>query len=297
MLLVSLGFNVYAVTYNVWTTSWLSSPDSIQLSAQTAIKFQLDSLTDIVFYAETPWQTGDTHIDWTADGGELLFTTNWVHLWIWWHGNVSNVELDSTMLANFTYHTIETGSFHSILWNWQGAFVVPPASEYWVQFVGININDSSFAEGIPFSLTIDEGYNDTYYTEYYTTNAIFQCDSTHVYKCYFPETYALNDTYYLEFVNITRVTDYDTPYSYTTSMVFIVDRDTTWFVYYMLVPTPAEFLLPISFVLGMVGLASLFIGPMYGIHKIRHKEYRNGFIYATIIFSIGFALFISWLWH
>jgi len=56
-------------------------------------------------------------------------------------------------------------------------------------------------------------------------------------------------------------------------------------------------LLPFTFVFGMTGLAALFIGPMYGIHKIRHKEYRNGFIYAVIIFSIGFALFISWLWH
>ena len=60
---------------------------------------------------------------------------------------------------------------------------------------------------------------------------------------------------------------------------------------------PSQFLLPLTFVFGMVGLASLFIGPLYGIHKIRHKEYRNGFIYAVIIFSIGFALFISWLWH
>jgi hypothetical protein len=61
--------------------------------------------------------------------------------------------------------------------------------------------------------------------------------------------------------------------------------------------TPYEpFLLPIMFVIGMVGLGAMFIGLLYGGHKIQHHEYRAGFIYGVILFFTGLALLISWLW-
>lgn len=54
--------------------------------------------------------------------------------------------------------------------------------------------------------------------------------------------------------------------------------------------------LPITFILGMVGLAGMFGGPLYSIHLIKKGKYRSGFIAGVIWVSVGIALFIAWLW-
>jgi hypothetical protein len=59
---------------------------------------------------------------------------------------------------------------------------------------------------------------------------------------------------------------------------------------------PVNFLVPINFLFGMIGLASMFIGPMYGVYKIKHKEFQSGFVTATVLTILGLALFIAWLW-
>jgi hypothetical protein len=59
---------------------------------------------------------------------------------------------------------------------------------------------------------------------------------------------------------------------------------------------PAELLpVPIIFIFGMVGLACMFVGPIYGINKIKQHEYRQGLVWAVIITALGFSLFIAWL--
>lgn len=53
---------------------------------------------------------------------------------------------------------------------------------------------------------------------------------------------------------------------------------------------------PFMFIFGMIGLLCMFGGPIYGIRKIRKREYRSGFILAFVIFVLGFGLFLAWLW-
>jgi len=50
------------------------------------------------------------------------------------------------------------------------------------------------------------------------------------------------------------------------------------------------------FIFGMVGLISMFAGPMYAIYKVKHGEYYDGFRDGLIITVVGVALFIAWLW-
>jgi len=57
-----------------------------------------------------------------------------------------------------------------------------------------------------------------------------------------------------------------------------------------------EFLLPIMFILGMFGLGSMFGGPIYGIYKVKHGEYYEGFKTGLILTVLGVALTIAWLW-
>lgn len=54
--------------------------------------------------------------------------------------------------------------------------------------------------------------------------------------------------------------------------------------------------LPVMFILGMTGLVSLFGGALYTVDRIKKKLYQEGLINGVIFVSIGFALFISWLW-
>jgi len=54
--------------------------------------------------------------------------------------------------------------------------------------------------------------------------------------------------------------------------------------------------LPVMFILGMTGLVSLFGGSLYAVDRIKKKLYQEGLINGVIFVSIGFALFISWLW-
>jgi len=57
-----------------------------------------------------------------------------------------------------------------------------------------------------------------------------------------------------------------------------------------------EFLLPVMFILGMFGLGSMFGGPIYGIYKVKHGEYYEGFKTGLVITVLGAALTIAWLW-
>jgi hypothetical protein len=57
-----------------------------------------------------------------------------------------------------------------------------------------------------------------------------------------------------------------------------------------------EFLLPVMFILGMFGLGSMFGGPIYGIYKVKHGEYYEGFKTGLILTVLGVALTIAWLW-
>ena len=55
-------------------------------------------------------------------------------------------------------------------------------------------------------------------------------------------------------------------------------------------------LLPIMFILGMFGLGSMFAGPIYGVYKVKHGEYYEGFRTGLIVTVLGVALTIAWLW-
>jgi hypothetical protein len=55
-------------------------------------------------------------------------------------------------------------------------------------------------------------------------------------------------------------------------------------------------LLPIMFILGMFGLGSMFAGPIYGIYKVKHDEYYEGFRTGLVVTVLGIALMIAWLW-
>lgn len=59
---------------------------------------------------------------------------------------------------------------------------------------------------------------------------------------------------------------------------------------------PSDLPLPIMSIMGLIGLVSMFGGPLYGVSKFRKKEYRDGAIVGLIFFVVGFALFIAWLW-
>lgn len=60
--------------------------------------------------------------------------------------------------------------------------------------------------------------------------------------------------------------------------------------------TGVVWLLPFTFIIGMVGLASSFAGPMYAIYKVKKGEYYEGMRMGVIITALGFALTIAWLW-
>ena len=82
--------------------------------------------------------------------------------------------------------------------------------------------------------------------------------------------------------------------NYTTIYMTLI-QDEVVNMYYTYTPYNAM-PLPIMFMMGMVGLASLIIGPFMGIRKFRQHDYRTGFILAVVVTAIGFALFVAWLW-
>jgi len=55
-------------------------------------------------------------------------------------------------------------------------------------------------------------------------------------------------------------------------------------------------LFPLMAIIGIVGLSALFIGPSYGVWKMRKGHYYDGFVNGLIITVIGIALFMAWLW-
>jgi len=73
------------------------------------------------------------------------------------------------------------------------------------------------------------------------------------------------------------------------------EEDTALSIYFTAVEPYNLLPVPIIFIFGMVGLACMFVGPIYGINKIKQKEYRQGLVWAIIITALGFSLFIAWL--
>jgi hypothetical protein len=57
----------------------------------------------------------------------------------------------------------------------------------------------------------------------------------------------------------------------------------------------APMILPFTFMIGMFGLALLFIGPAYGIKLMQKHDYRQGLVYGTILTCFGLAFFMAWL--
>jgi len=53
--------------------------------------------------------------------------------------------------------------------------------------------------------------------------------------------------------------------------------------------------LPLMFIFGMVGLFGMFVGPAYTIHKVKHREYYDGFVTGFILTVTGLVLFIAWI--
>ena len=54
--------------------------------------------------------------------------------------------------------------------------------------------------------------------------------------------------------------------------------------------------LPLMFIIGMIGLAASFAGPLYAINKIKHHEYHEGMRMGLILTVTGIAFVLAWLW-
>lgn len=54
--------------------------------------------------------------------------------------------------------------------------------------------------------------------------------------------------------------------------------------------------IPFSFILGMVGVCSLFAGPLYAVQKCKEGEYNKGLTTGLAVCTIGVGFFIAWLW-
>jgi len=61
-------------------------------------------------------------------------------------------------------------------------------------------------------------------------------------------------------------------------------------------PYPIKPLFPVMFMFGILGLGSLLASPLYFVYKYKRHEYYEGFRTGIILFGIGMAFFISWLW-
>jgi len=59
---------------------------------------------------------------------------------------------------------------------------------------------------------------------------------------------------------------------------------------------PLEPIVPYMFIFGMIGLGAMFGGPIYAIQKVKHKEYQGGIVWGFILFMLGFAFVLGWLW-
>jgi len=53
--------------------------------------------------------------------------------------------------------------------------------------------------------------------------------------------------------------------------------------------------LPYMFILGMVGLVSMFGGPICAIHLFKERDYRRAITIGCTITALGVGLFIAWL--
>jgi len=59
---------------------------------------------------------------------------------------------------------------------------------------------------------------------------------------------------------------------------------------------PIEPWLPIKFIIGMVGLACMFGGPLYGIALLKKNKYYSGMRVLVLFTITGFTLVLAWLW-
>jgi len=109
-----------------------------------------------------------------------------------------------------------------------------------------------------------------------------------------------------ELINVYGSIPYFFGSHYNTSSVTLNDVGISWnqiteiyelrFFIYGGTPAVTVGWLPIMFILGIIGLLSIFYGLLYGVYKIKKKDYREGLVNATVIISIGSGLVLSWLW-
>lgn len=73
-----------------------------------------------------------------------------------------------------------------------------------------------------------------------------------------------------------------------------------WFVYEKelkpkgIVTIPYELLMPL---LGLLGFIMVIFGPYICLRKIQQKDYENAVVFGAILFILGLAFIIAWLWR
>lgn len=85
---------------------------------------------------------------------------------------------------------------------------------------------------------------------------------------------------------------YDDEYHQLAVKSFIASNETVR----LTITFEIEPLFPLMFILGMIGLALMFAGPLYAVHQLKQKKYREAFISGIVVTSIGVALVLAWLW-
>jgi len=53
--------------------------------------------------------------------------------------------------------------------------------------------------------------------------------------------------------------------------------------------------IPYLFILGMIGLGSMFCGTLYTVHLFKKGEYKWALVQGVTFISVGFGLFIAWV--
>jgi len=76
------------------------------------------------------------------------------------------------------------------------------------------------------------------------------------------------------------------------SSALAIEADNVVYVYFSGVVQPY---VPYMFILGMVGLVSMFGGPICAIHLFKERDYRRAITIGCTITALGVGLFIAWL--
>lgn len=293
LLIVSLAFNAYGY-YSIKTQS--SGNFNIQLSADTELKLQLDSFTYMIIHSQTAFNGSGYWLRTTDTTGDLQFeTVGTPTLNFYWLGNVSNVQfgrvdIGLAPITNATDHVLADAKTYRLTWDWLTHS--PPPSDYFYQVTSYDENVTLPFTGLPFTITVNSSSTS------YTTTQMGYLAAGNEYRFDFPSVYEYNENYSLVFNKVSvwnGVSSYDVPYP---SVTITPTADIALTVYYTEGPPGVMLpLLPITFIIGMVGLGCLFVGPLYAVVLFRKKDYRNALVWGVILTAMGFALFISWLWH